>query len=602
MFKSIQTRTMYYLVILAVGLLVTIGFVLSTSVEKVGHGMKENTLAERALLISNYIEASENEDLNPEDYFLLIQEKSNLPKSILDNTFLISNNYETAGYKGNEIPYDLKITSTHTHQYIYKNGQEYICGLSKIEGVPALENWFVCTEESFSSAFVDLNNIKTGVIIIITTLLFILWPLSKKISKTITEPIKSLADALEIIAQGDISHEITTKNKDELSDIANSFNTMLNKLKSTMQQVLLKSGEAASMHEIMEYVEQAYDNLPAGIISINNIGEITTYNEVAESLIGLKSDEVLGLDIKNPIPKEVKPLVDALRRCLSKGSLQLKTLTDIYNVSGAKIPILYSINIQFGLRNEVIGAVCVFRRIEDIERFQESANRTKNLEALGEMAASLAHEIKNPLTSIRGYTQLIKLELGEQNINLDELEIIMHEADRLTLMLDRFLNFARPKVPNLEEVEIKDILSYVTTLIQNDLPSNIKISTDFNNVPKVLVDTELFEPVILNLILNAIQALPNGGNINIKTGYSEKRKMVYIEIRDNGIGIPRELSDKIFQPFFTTKDNGSGMGLAIASRTIEAHKGILEVESIMGQMTKFTILLQSFDPLSSNEF
>lgn len=600
MFKSIQTRTMYYLVILAVGLLVTIGFVLSTSVEKVGHGMKENTLAERALLISNYIEASENEGLKPEDYFLLIQEKSNLPKSILDNTFLISKNYETAGYKGNEIPYDLKITSTHTHQYIYKNGQEYICGLSKIEGVPALENWFVCTEESFSSAFVDLNNIKTGVIIIITTLLFILWPLSKKISKTITEPIKSLADALEIIAQGDISHEITTKNKDELSDIANSFNTMLNKLKSTMQQVLLKSGEAASMHEIMEYVEQAYDNLPAGIISINNIGEITTYNEVAESLIGLKSDEVLGLDIKNPIPKEVKPLVDALRRCLSKGSLQLKTLTDIYNVSGAKIPILYSINIQFGLRNEVIGAVCVFRRIEDIERFQESANRTKNLEALGEMAASLAHEIKNPLTSIRGYTQLIKLELGEQNINLDELEIIMHETDRLTLMLDRFLNFARPKVPNLEEVEIKDVLSYVTTLIQNDLPSNIKISTDFNNVPKVLVDTELFEPVILNLLLNAIQALPNGGNINIKTGYSDKRKMVYIEIRDNGIGIPRELSEKIFQPFFTTKDNGSGMGLAIASRTIEAHKGILEVESIIGQMTKFTILLQSFDPLSSN--
>lgn len=601
MFKSIQTRTMYYLVILAVGLLITIGFILTSSVEKIGHNMKESALEERALLICKFIEASEENNLTPEEYFSLIQRKSQLSDSVLANTFFINKNYETVGYKDTEIPYNLHFKSKYTYQYIYKNGQEYICGISRIEGIPQLENWYVCTESSFSASFGALNNLKTGVIVIITILLFILWPLAKKISMAITEPIKSLSHALEVVAQGDISHEITTKNKDELSDIASSFNTMLNKLKSTMQQVLLKSGEAASMHEIMEYVEQAYDNLSAGIISINNIGEITTYNDVAEFLIGLKAEEILGLDIKNPIPKEIKPLVDALRRCLAKGSLQLKTLTDIYDVNGTKIPILYSINIQFGLRNEVIGAICVFRRIQDIERFQESANRTKNLEALGEMAASLAHEIKNPLTSIRGYAQLIRLELGEQNINLDELGIIMHEADRLSLMLDRFLNFARPKIPKLTEVDIKEIISYVITLIQNELPSNIKITTTFNDIPKVLIDTELFEPVILNLILNAVQALPYGGNIDIKTGYSEKRKMVYIEIRDNGIGIPRELSEKIFQPFFTTKDNGSGMGLAIASRTIEAHKGILEVESIIGQMTKFTILLQSFDPLASKE-
>lgn len=601
MFKSVQTRTMCYLVILAVGLLVTIGFILSVSVENVGHSMKAESLGERALLISKFVESAQTDIVTPESALALIQKESQLSDSVLKNTFLISKNYETVGYTDPEIPYTLNFKSKNTYEYIYKNGQDYICGISAIENVPQLESWYVCTEESFSSAFSSLNNLKTGVIVLITVLLFILWPLAKKLSMAITEPIKSLSNAVETIAQGDISHEITTKNKDELADIANSFNTMLNKLKSTMQQVLLKSGEAASMHEIMEYVEQAYDNLSAGIISINNIGEITTYNEMAESLIGIKSEEVLGLDIKNPIPKELKPLIDALRRCLAKGSLQLKTLTDIYDVNGTRVPILYSINIQFGLKNEVIGAICVFRRIQDIERFQESANRTKNLEALGEMAASLAHEIKNPLTSIRGYAQLIRLELGEQKINLDELEIIMHEADRLSLMLDRFLNFARPKVPKLAEVEVKDTISYVIALVQNELPSNIKISTNFSEVPKVMIDTELFEPVILNLILNAVQALPNGGNIDIRTGYSEKRKMVYIEIRDNGVGIPRELSEKIFQPFFTTKDNGSGMGLAIASRTIEAHKGILEVESIIGQMTKFTILLQSFDPLASNQ-
>lgn len=601
MFKSIQTRTMYYLIILTVGLLVTIGFILSYSVENVGHSMTESRYEERALLISKFLEASQEDSYTPEDYILLLSRESQLSKSILQNTFLISRDYKTVGYTDSEIPYNLEFESKKTCQYIYKNGQKYICGISAINGIPKLENWFVCTEESFSSAFSSLNNIKTGVIIIITILLFILWPLSKKITMTITKPIKSLSTALEVIAQGDISYEIKTNNKDELSDIANSFNTILNKLKSTMQQVLLKSGEAASMQEIMEYVEKAYDDLSAGIISINNIGEITTYNEIAESLIGLKSEEVLKLDVRNPIPKEIKPLIDALRRCLAKGSLQLKTLTDIYDVYDKKIPILYSINIQFGLKKEVIGAICVFRRIQDIRRFEESANRTKSLEALGKMAASLAHEIKNPLTSIRGYAQLVRQELGEQNINSDELQIIMHEADRLSLMLDRFLNFARPKVPILAEVDIKDIMSYVITLVHTELPSNVQITTNFNDIPKVMIDTELFEPVILNLILNAVQALPNGGNIYIKTGYSKKREMVYIEIRDNGIGIPRELSEKIFQPFFTTKHNGSGMGLPIASRTIEAHKGIIEVESIIGEMTKFTILLRSSNPFASNK-
>jgi len=289
---------MCYLVTLAVGLLVTIGFILSVSVENVGHNMKAESLRERALLISKFVESAQTDILTPESAFALIQKESQLSDSVLKNTFLISKNYETVGYTDPEIPYTLNFKSKNTYEYIYKNGQDYICGISAIENVPQLEGWYVCTEESFSSAFSSLNSLKTGVIVLITVLLFILWPLAKKLSMAITEPIKSLSNAVETIAQGDISHEITTKNKDELADIANSFNTMLNKLKSTMQQVLLKSGEAASMHEIMEYVEQAYDNLSAGIISINNIGEITTYNEMAEFLIGIKSEEVLGLDIK----------------------------------------------------------------------------------------------------------------------------------------------------------------------------------------------------------------------------------------------------------------------------------------------------------------
>lgn len=649
MFKSIQTRTMFFLVALAVCLIIIISYILIAGMEQIGHNMKESALMERTVLLLNLVEnhRADFEVASPEQAYDYIISESDLSETDLVSTFLLNKTGEMIGHQSTvaaavsdsnsfpvdntnnsedvpentdpsshvpdntdpsnnvtenlspsatataKTPYDLNALGDGRNQYIYKDGENYIVGISSLSDIPGLENWFVCSEESFTSAFGNINKMKSIAILFIVIFLLLLWPMARRLSFSIATPIKDLSLAASQIAAGDISHGIVTHNNDELSDIASSFNLMLHNLKSTMQQVLSKSGEAASMKEIMEYVEQAYDNLPGGVISINNIGDITTFNEVSEELFGIRAEELLGLDIKNPIPKEIKPIIDALRRCLSKGSFQLKTLADVYNVSGEKIPILYSVNIQFGLKNEVLGAICVFRRIEDIERFEESANRAKNLEALGEMAASLAHEIKNPLTSIRGYTQLINIELSEKNINLDELNIIIHETDRLTLMLDRFLNFARPKVPELSSVDLRKLVTYVISLTKTNLPENIKIDTTFMKIPPVMLDSELFEPVVLNLILNAIQALPNGGNIAIRTGYSSQRKMVYLEFIDDGVGIPIEMSEKIFQPFFTTKENGVGMGLAISSRIIEAHKGILEVESVVGKMTKFTILLPS---------
>lgn len=597
MFKSVQTRAMFYLVCIAISLLIIISYVLVAGIEKIGHGMQERTLEDRTHLLSECFQAVSQKEgaITPEEAYLIIRNSNYINEDVKENSFLINKEKRTIGYYGWELPYDLTFSKQSSLQQIYKKGENYISHLTSLDQIAGLEGWYVCSEDRYSKVFRDINNIKTGTIVLLVILLCILWPLSKRISKKITNPIRDLSKSAARIASGDISQEIKAKNKDELADIAASFNLMLNHLKSTMQQVLTKSGETASMHEIMEYAEQAYENLLSGIISINNIGEITTFNEAAEQLTGLRAEEVLGLNVQNPIPKEIKPLIDTLKRCLAKGSLQLKTLADIYNTHGDKIPILYSVKIQFGLKKEVIGAICVFRNILDIQRFEESTNRTKNLKALGEMSASLAHEVKNPLTSIRGYAQLAKLELTENELNVEGLDIIIHEVDRLTQMLDRFMHFARPKIPVLKEVDLRKTINYVITLLQNDLPKSIKINTVFNDIPNVMVDEELFEPVILNLLLNAVQAMPHGGVITIKTGYNENRKMVFTEIIDTGEGIPRDLSERIFEPFFTTKDIGAGMGLAISSRIIEAHKGVLEVESVVKEGAKFTILLQSVE-------
>ena len=587
MFKSIQSKSMFFLVAFAVCLLVITVYLIMFGIQTVTTQIKKDSIRDKAVAMANIATVCMGTGQAVSE---IDEKKMNMIASneASGTSFLINKSGKTIGSEDSENPYDLNFTGKSSVQDIYKNKIFYLSALAKVQG---RNGWFVVVEEKETIALKSLNRLKTTVIVIITIMLFLLWPLGKRISFKIQKPIKELADAAAQIAGGDISHGIETSEPGELAKIADSFNLMLDNLKSTMQQVLDKSGEATSMQEIMEYVEETYDNLPGGILSINILGEITTFNHTAEELTGIDARELIGIDIKNPTPPGLKNLINPLRRCLSRGTLQLKTLADINNKNGDMIPVVYSINIQFGHNNEVLGAICVFRHIEDIRRFEESANRVKNLESLGEMAASLAHEIKNPLSSIRGYAQFLKTELEDRDT--EELDIILCEVDRLTAMLDRFLNFARPKLPQLKEEDIGELIEYVVTLVKRDIPENVQIKMNLARTPKIMADKEMFEPILLNLLLNAIQAMPDGGEIRIRTSYDRKRDMVCAEIQDNGQGIPQEISEKIFEPFFTTKAEGTGMGLAIASRTIESHKGVMEVESVVGEMTKFTIMLQA---------
>ena len=586
MFKSIQTKTMFFLLALAISLILIIGYLTVFAMDYAAEELKNNDLKDKATAVSFMLSEEVKQGSSVDEKLL----ERIVSQDLAGNNFLINENGDTIGYNDKEKPYKLNKNQAAGIQEIYKNDKYYVAALAGIEDSGG---WYFCTEEATSDYMGTLNNIKTIIIIAIIIIFFLLWPFGKWISFKIQKPIEKLAIDAERIAEGDISKGITVNEDNELADIAQSFNMMLNKLKDTMQQVLDKSAEAVSMQEVMAYVDETYNALPTGIISINNIGEITTFNSTAEELTGLSASELVGINIDNPTPPQVKKLINELKRCISRGSLKLKTITDIKNLAGDVIPVEYSINIQFGLRNEVIGAICVFRKIDDIRSFEESANRVKTMEALGEIAASMAHEIKNPLTSIRGNTQYLDFMLKEEGLSYDEVDIILHETDRLTTMLNRFLTFARPKLPELEKVNLNEIMEYVTVLVDRDKPDNITIKKNFDKIPPVMADKEMFESVFLNLLLNAVQAIPEGGTVVMKTHYDKKRNMVCATVRDNGSGIPPDISEKIFDPFFTTKDTGTGMGLPIASRIIEMHRGIMEVESIEGEMTEFRIMLQA---------
>lgn len=223
---------------------------------------------------------------------------------------------------------------------------------------------------------------------------------------------------------------------------------------------------------------------------------------------------------------------------------------------------------------------------------EKSVMRAKNLESLAAMSAGIAHEIRNPLTSIKGYAQLIKIELDDNSGLLPDVEIIIDEVERLNRMVGRFLSFARPKELQLKPLKINEVIKEALKVVEIEIVKNqVEIILHLEETPYALVDFDEMEQVIINLMLNALQAVSKESKITVSTTYIREINMVHIGIKDNGTGIKDEDIDKIFEPFYTTKDNGTGLGLAICSRIIENHKGYIEVQSTYGQGTEFIIKL-----------
>jgi two-component system, NtrC family, sensor kinase len=227
----------------------------------------------------------------------------------------------------------------------------------------------------------------------------------------------------------------------------------------------------------------------------------------------------------------------------------------------------------------------------EIKKLEASVLRAKNLAALGTLSAGMAHEVRNPLTSIKGYAQYIKLENCNNDELIGDISIIINEVDRLDKIIERFLTFARPEELKVTSSNVNKLLYDVLKLIRKESRDDIIISENYGAVPLLNIDTDQMEQVFLNIILNSIQALAVGGELNIATFCDAKCDFVDIVISDNGIGIEPENMDMIFEPFFTTKEKGTGLGLSICSRIIENHRGFLEVSSKPGIKTEFIIKL-----------
>jgi two-component system sensor histidine kinase HydH len=232
-------------------------------------------------------------------------------------------------------------------------------------------------------------------------------------------------------------------------------------------------------------------------------------------------------------------------------------------------------------------------------KLYERMKERDRLAALGEMAAGLAHEIRNPLGAIKGAAQLLVPAPGAADVSGPEsrefLGVIVEEVNRLNKVVSQFLDYARPYRGELEPLDVNDVIKKTAQLLQADAKVELSLALD-EGLPRVRADAEQLRQVFLNLAINAIQAMPDGGKLTIssalrKARRGEKAQMVEVRFRDTGMGIPPGELKNLFIPFFTTKEKGTGLGLPISQRIVENHGGAIEVRSRLGVGSTFTVVL-----------
>jgi two-component system NtrC family sensor kinase len=238
------------------------------------------------------------------------------------------------------------------------------------------------------------------------------------------------------------------------------------------------------------------------------------------------------------------------------------------------------------------------RRDARIKSFEGELIKANKLSALGELASSIAHEIKNPLISIQGFAR--RIGTTEDRDKLEKYaKFIEQEADRLTQVLTKLLGFSRMDEPKKDFLNMNDIVDDTVLFMEHHLTrfKNVEIAVEKEpDLPLVQVDRIHVQQTVVNILMNAAQAMPGGGKILIKTGRGDQ--YVFISITDTGVGIKEEDLEKIFEPFFTTKEKeqGTGLGLSLCKRLIEANAGKIEVESKVGEGTTFTIMIPINQP------
>ena len=354
------------------------------------------------------------------------------------------------------------------------------------------------------------------------------------------------------------------------------------------------------------YNETLLENLTSGVIAAGTDERVTVFNNEAGQITGLNAQEIVDLAA---LPLELaEPLITTLRTGESQENREIAL-----RVGTGDVIIRASTSIFHGQDRQVMGALMVLTNITAIKRLELQIRRSDRLASLGTLSAGMAHEIKNPLVSLKTFAQLLPERYQDSDFRDTFSNLIGHEIDRIDSLVNQLLRFARPAKPILKPLHAHEILEKALTLVGHRLyQKDIKLNRSWRaDTDTIHGDADQLEQVFLNFFLNAMDAMKTHGELSVKTeirsdeqwvsaltymngessGNGEAREAFRITIRDSGEGIRAEDIPHVFDPFFTTKDYGTGLGLSVVHGIIQEHGGQIEVESELEKGTAFHILL-----------
>ena len=359
--------------------------------------------------------------------------------------------------------------------------------------------------------------------------------------------------------------------------------------------------------ELVKVRLQAADilrNIRSGIVTVDAEGGLVYANPAASQLLGLPLDGHVGTRVIETISGASPELGRALERTVKDGTRTYRAEGSI-TVRDRRFPIGLNTTSSEGDEGAPATATAIFQDISDQKRLDSLHARAERLEAVAELSASLAHEIKNPLAAIRSSVETLARSPRTDADERTLADLIVRESDRLSRLLSEFLDFARVRVARVEPVDLAAVARGAAKLAaaHPDKPSDVEVICNANGHPMIVEgDEDLLHRAVFNLALNAVQASPSGGRVRVElaplsmdqvpAGVSFDLGGLALRVSDDGPGIPLEIRDRLFDPFFTTKPGGSGLGLSIVHRAIEAHSGFVFVDSD-DRGTRVTVLLPS---------
>jgi PAS domain S-box-containing protein len=428
------------------------------------------------------------------------------------------------------------------------------------------------------------------------------------VARQIARPVRRLADSAAAISRGELDQRIEPATADEIGRLAIAFNHMAAQLLEQRTALEAANHELRQrfqeLADLKSYTDNILSSVTTGIVTVDLDGRVVTLNAAAELLTGYFAGEVAGrycteVFAQSPAVSEILMETLATRSPAPGVPLVLTRRT------GVSVPVEFSVAPLKGADGKDLGVVGVLRDLTAVQELERRLQRSDRLAAIGTLAAGLAHEIKNPLTSLLTFSRHLVRDFDDPRFRERFQTVVPRELERINDIVERLLELSRPARLRYGPVDVARLLDRTVELYGHEIEAKgIGVRREYSRgLPPIEADEECLYQAMMNLVANALDAMPGGGRLTLRARWSDARdadlsararqhgRRVHVEIEDSGVGIPAAVVERVFDPFFTTKDQGTGLGLSLTLKIVEDHGGTITFVSAPDSGTTFTITL-----------